>query len=66
VQKISRHTARHPRRALSLHAAQVLRAAMDFRRDDAARLAMQLKHLKRRIFSLPSVLREARFAFGLP
>jgi hypothetical protein len=64
--RISHHTARHSRRAASPHAAQVLQATMEFRRDEAARLAMRLKHLKRRTFSSCPRAARAWLAFGLP
>jgi hypothetical protein len=63
---ISHHTARHSRRASSPHAAQVLQATMDFRRGEAARLAMRLKRLKRRAFSLSSARWKLRTALGSP
>jgi hypothetical protein len=64
--RILHHTARQSRRASSSHAAQVLQATMDFRARKSVRLAMQIKRLKRRAFSLPSTLRKAQLAFSLP
>jgi hypothetical protein len=64
--RISYHTARHARRAASLHAAQVLQATMDFPRSEAARRVMWIKRLKRCDFSLSSARRKPRTAFSLP
>jgi hypothetical protein len=64
--RISHHIARHARRGSSPHAAQVLRATMDFRRGDVARRAMRFKRFMRLVFSPPSARRAARTAFGLP
>jgi hypothetical protein len=63
---ISHHTARHPSRAASSHAAQVLQAMMDFGASESARRAMWIKRLKRRDFSLSSARRKLRTAFSPP
>jgi hypothetical protein len=39
---------------------------MEFQRDEAARLAMRLKHLKRHTFSSCPRAARAGLAFGLP
>jgi hypothetical protein len=64
--RISHHTARHARRASSLHAAQVLQATRDFGACESAHRVMRIKRLKRRAFSLSSARRKPRTAFSLP
>jgi predicted GIY-YIG superfamily endonuclease len=64
--RISHHTAQHARRASSHHAPQVLQATMNFRRGEAAQLAMRIKRLKRRTFSLSLARPRPRTAFSLP
>jgi hypothetical protein len=56
--RISHQTARHAQRGASAHATQVLQATMDFGRSDVARLAMPIKGLKQRTFSLSSTRRD--------
>jgi hypothetical protein len=48
------------------HTAQVLQSALDFRRDQMSRRAMQPKRLQRRGFSQASGRLKPRLAFGLP
>jgi hypothetical protein len=63
---ILHHTARHARRGLSPHAAQVLQATMDFGACASARRVMRIKRLKRRDFSLSPARRKPRTAFSSP
>jgi hypothetical protein len=64
--RISHPTARDARRAASLHAAQVLQAAMNFGARESARRVVRIKRLKRRAFSLSSARRKPRTAFSSP
>jgi hypothetical protein len=64
--RISRRTARHARRGLSPHAAQVLQATTDFEACACARRVMRIKRLKRRDFSLSSARRKPHLAFSSP
>jgi hypothetical protein len=64
--RILHHTARHSRRASSLHAAQVLQATMDFGAYESPRRVIRIKRLKRRDFSLSSAPQRAQLAFSSP
>jgi hypothetical protein len=64
--RISHHTARHACRGSPPHATQVLQATMEFVACKTARLAMRIKRLMLRDFSLSSARRSAQLAFTSP